>query len=58
MGEEAYNKRIIELLGKLPDPSGPNIGGGDGAANERGDEDSASDTWIWYEWKCNSNVTF
>ena len=44
MGEEAYNKRIIELLGKLPDPSGPNIGGGDGAANERGDEDSASDT--------------
>ncbi len=44
MGEEAYNKQIIELLGKLPDPSGPSIGGGVGVANEHGDEDSASET--------------
>ena len=44
MGEDAYNKRIIELLGKLPDPSGPSIGGSVGVANERGDEDSASET--------------
>ncbi len=43
MGEDAYNKRIIELLGKLPDLSGPSIGVGECVANEGGDEDSASD---------------
>ncbi len=44
MGEDVYNNRIIELLGKLPDPLAPSIGGGGGVANDNGDEDSGSDT--------------
>ncbi len=46
MGEDAYNNRIIELLGKLPDSSAPSIGGGGGVANDYGNEDSGSDTWM------------
>jgi hypothetical protein len=41
MGEDAYNNKIIELLGKLPDPSSPSVGGG--VANDDDDEDSGSD---------------
>ena len=42
MGEEACNNKIIELLGKLPDPSAPSIGGG--VAHDEGDDESSSDS--------------
>ena len=39
MGEDTYNNKIIELLGKLPDPSAPGIGGG--VANDDVNDDSS-----------------
>jgi hypothetical protein len=42
MGEDAYNNKTIELLGKLPNPSAPGICGG--VANDGINDDSSSDS--------------
>ena len=47
MGEDIYTNKIIELLGKLPDPSAPGIGGG--VASEDINDDSSSDSWMLLE---------
>jgi hypothetical protein len=42
IGKEAYNNKMIELLGKLPDPSAPMIGHEEG--HDEDDEESGSNS--------------